>query len=162
MVDVESGYLCPDNNQLEIPMRKYQIDRLNRTHRAVTADFSLARPIDKNTEGIVFLDRLSNGKWVNMPIFPYQKDPCRKVMESGFDVLVKMLTEFGKAVGWKNIEKCDIPPGNYSVKDFAIDINSKAPFWAGRFRTTMIIRATDTKKKMICVGSLLNFVETSK
>ncbi|XP_015836448.1 uncharacterized protein LOC107398080 [Tribolium castaneum] len=159
MVDVENGYLCPDNSQLEIPMRKYRIDRLNRTHRAITADFSLARPIDQNTEGGVILERWSDGKWMNMPIFPFQKDPCKNVMTSGFDDLVKMAVDFGKALGLKNVEKCDIPPGNYTVNNYAIDITNSAPFWAGRFRATMVLRARDTKRKIFCVGSLLNFVE---
>mgnify|MGYP005987232145 CR=1 FL=1 len=159
VIDIENGYLCPDNAQLEIPMRKFRVDRINRTHRAVTMDFSLAQPIDDTAESVLKIERWADGAWVNMPVFPNQRDPCTKVMECRIQSIVDMYVTLGKAIGIKHPEQCGIPAGNYSVNRYPIDISSEIPFWGGRFRTTLIFRKIATNKKAFCAQCVMNVVE---
>ncbi|KAJ3652881.1 hypothetical protein Zmor_018809 [Zophobas morio] len=161
IVDLESAYLCPDNNQLEIPVRKYRVDRLNRTHRALSVDFSLARPLDNTVEAVVLMEKESDGGWINLPVFPYQRDPCRKVMDSSLDQAKLLFIKFARALGAQHPEKCDIPAGKYSVDRYPLDLTSTVPFWTGRFRSTLVVRNVKDKKKILCLGSLVNFKELS-
>ena len=158
-INVENGYLCPDNDQLETPMTLYRVDRLNRTHAALTLDFSIAHPVDKAVEGVIITERASESGWIQLPVFPFQQNPCPKILNGSFKESRALFINFGKAIGLENIEKCDFPAGHYSVNRFPVEIGNDMPFWEGRFRFTAILRRSATKKKLFCAVTVISFKE---
>lgn len=156
-VDIETGYLCPDNNQLEVPMRLYRIDRYNRTHRALSMECTIVQPLDETTENTYFVERLINGAWKPLPTVPFQKDPCYL----GLKYAKEMVVEMGKALGLAHPDKCPIPAGNYSLHRWPFKINSDSslPFWPGKFRYQMVWRRIATKQKILCWITIVNFRE---
>ncbi|XP_044253603.1 uncharacterized protein LOC123004413 [Tribolium madens] len=155
--DLEGGYLCPDNNQLEVPMRLFRIDRFNRTHRAISIDFTFAHPLDETAEGAIFVEKYTEGDWKMLPSLSWQKDPCNNIgMRYGRENMIRT----GKALGWKNPDKCPIPAGNYSMIRHPFITYHDTPFWPGRFRVQMVLRRIATKRKIFCTMTIMNFAET--
>ena len=157
MIDLESGSLCPDNNELEIPMRNYRIDRINRTHRALSLDFSFAHPVNNNAEIGLIVEKWSEGVWRAIHVFP-TKFPFCKIADSHVKTFQDIFVNLKKGMGLKNSERCDIPAGNYSVRTH-YEIREEIPFWDGRFRSTFVLKRIATGKKIFCVKSLVNLVE---
>ncbi|XP_008196945.2 uncharacterized protein LOC103314014 [Tribolium castaneum] len=154
-VDMEAGYLCPENDQLEIPMKLFRVDRINRTHRAMTMEFSYAHPLDDTAEGVHVVERWIAGGWKRFPMWSWQKDPCNFQLQHEKNGHIR----FGKAMGLKHPERCPIPAGNYSVVRFPFQLKYDYPFWPGRIRTIAMSRRIATKQLIFCVMTILNVVE---
>ena len=148
-MSAETGYLCPDNDQLEVPMRAYRIDRLNRTHKAVTLDFTLLQPIDDTAENAIFTERWGDGGWLHLPATPWVKNPC-----TTYNTLMK-------AAGLKEPLQCPIPAGNFTWtrRPFVDHFVYNTPFWSGRFKIMYVMRRIQTKQKILCTITITHTEE---
>ena len=158
-VNIESGTLCPDNDKLEVPMRMFRVDRLNRTHRVFNVDFTFTQPLDESAEGTLLMDKWSNGKWINMPFFPFHRDPCNVAMTMSPPGVISMWVEMERSLGIRNPGKCPVAAGHYTMKNYVIDMTYDFPFFSGRFRATPMFRRIATKKKIFCAIIILTFSE---
>ena len=157
MIDVESASLCPDNNELEIPMRKCRIDRINRTHRAISMDFSFAQPVNRSSEIGLTIEKWTEGAWHAIRAIPRKTNFCN-VLDSPVHMFKDMFVNLKKVAGLKHPERCDFPAGNYSVR-YPVDITGDVPFWSGRFRATVVVKRIKNYRKVFCAQALVNLVE---
>ena len=152
---METAYLCPENDQLEVPISFIHINRINRTHKALSIDYTLNRPIDDKIEATLLVEKLENSGWLKVPSVPWQKNPC----EYGRRIDKEGSIRFLKTLGLVPADACPIPGGNYSVKNYVLELPHSTPFWAGRFRCKFVMRIINTKKNIYCVMFIINIVE---
>ena len=79
---------------------------------------------------------------------PFQRDPCTKAMAVSPTAMIPMLVGMQKSMGFKNPGKCPLEVGNYTMRNYVIDLTYEVPFFSGRFRATPTFRRIATKKKI--------------
>ena len=94
-----------------------------------------------------------------MPFLPFQKDPCKCAMTMSPPAMISMWVEMEKAMGIRNPGKCPVAAGNYTMRNYVIDMTYDVPFFSGRFRATPMFRRIATKKKIFCANVIMTFSE---
>ncbi|EFA05480.2 uncharacterized protein LOC103313419 [Tribolium castaneum] len=156
VVEVENVLACPNNKQIGSPIRNIKFLRYNRTHKSLTYDFTYSRLLDEKIGGSVTVERWGDGGWIGIPFMGFQPNICSYVLRFFGSVWV----QFHRSIGIKHPDKCPIPAGNYSVKDFVIDASEiSVPFWSGRFKFTTTFQDVDTRRTIYCLIYIIKITE---
>ncbi|KAJ3650403.1 hypothetical protein Zmor_016506 [Zophobas morio] len=146
-IEVDNVEVCPNNDQLKNPIRNLKYVRYNRTQRALNFDFTYDRPIDEKVGGCVTIDRWGDGGWKQVPFLGFQPDMCKSMLTYFKTAWVSFHTKAG--VG--HADRCPVPAGNYSLRDYVIDTSGiNIPFWNGRFRFSLQYVDSKTKDVILC------------
>ncbi|XP_045465852.1 uncharacterized protein LOC123674806 [Harmonia axyridis] len=147
-VELEKVQVCPGNDQMESSLRNLKFTRINNTHSALSVDFAYARDIDEKTGFIVRLDRWSDGRWVEWPFLPKQKDMCKTMNKLFPSIFVEAMRSANVA----NPDKCPIPAGEYHLENHIFDFSHLyAPIRLGKFRITVKITDDAFKDVYYCM-----------
>lgn len=104
-VEIIQVTVCPNNDKLKNPIRNLKFNKFNRTHKALSYDFSYDRPLDNNVGGSISIAKWGDGGWREIPFVGYQTNMCESMMNFFKDCWV----EFHRRVGVEHPDKCPIP-----------------------------------------------------
>ncbi|KAJ3619969.1 hypothetical protein MTP99_003966 [Tenebrio molitor] len=155
-VDVENVQVCPDNDKLPIPIRNMKFSHYNRTHKTLSYDFGYDRPLDENIGGSLEVARWGDGGWIETPFIPMQQNVCKTFGRLFKDSWVSLY----KNAGVPHPDRCPIPAGNYSLKNYLITISElNVPFWSGRVRVSTSFKDVRTKQVIQCYIYIVKLTE---
>ncbi|XP_045467078.1 uncharacterized protein LOC123675672 [Harmonia axyridis] len=158
-LSVQNIVTCPDNEEMESPIRNLKYVKVNATHGLLSYEISFKRPLDENIWVHMKLEKWTEQGWVQLPLLPPQKDVCRSSLNS--PMMRDMWINWSRLTNVAEPEKCPIPPGNYSMHEGLIDMSliRKVPFWAGKYRVFITEFIGQSKEKMYCLEMNFNSEE---
>ncbi|RZC36203.1 uncharacterized protein BDFB_006741 [Asbolus verrucosus] len=155
-VDVTSVEACPDNDKLVNPITNLKITRYNRTYKTFSYDFTYDRPIDEKIGGSVSVSKWADGRWVDIPFLGFQRDVCKY----NHRFFKEHWVTYHKCAGVPHPDRCPIPPGNYSLRNYMVDTSLITfPFFSGRFRVKPIMQDINTKEIIQCYIYIVDVTE---
>ncbi|CAH1160024.1 unnamed protein product [Phaedon cochleariae] len=131
---------------VETPLVNLKITHFNRTMKLLSYDVTFKRPIDENLECIIHVEKLTDLGWRKLLFLP----KIRNICEFGMNYYRQQYIPLVTALGVVNPDKCPIPAGSYSLKNFPLDTSvtqNIPPLMRGRTVTTMILQ--EPKKKIL-------------
>ncbi|CAH1380063.1 unnamed protein product, partial [Tenebrio molitor] len=156
VVEVEKVEPCPNNAQIGYPIRNLKLLRYNRTHKTLSYDFTYAEDLDENVGGSVVVERWGGGGWITIPFMGFQPNMCHRALQ----YFKSLWVNFHKIVGVRHPDRCPVPAGNYTVKNYVVDATEiSVPFWSGRFRFTTTFQLVDTKRVIYCCIYIIKITE---
>lgn len=104
-IEIENVQLCPNNKEMVNPITNVKLSSYNRTHKALSYDFTYDRPIDEHIGGSVLIEIWKDGVWKLIPFMDLMPNACQQV--SG--VFKDSWISYHRNVGIKHPEHCPIP-----------------------------------------------------
>ncbi|XP_044764543.1 uncharacterized protein LOC123321106 [Coccinella septempunctata] len=147
-VEMQNVHVCPENDKLKEPVSNLKFTKINKTHSALTMDYSYAKDIDDKTGYTVKLERWSDGGWVEWPFLPKQKNMCKSMMK----LFPSIWLEANKDTNITHPDKCPIPAGRYHMENHIFDFTGLyAPIRLGKFRLTIKVTDDENKDLLYCL-----------
>ncbi|CAH1102325.1 unnamed protein product [Psylliodes chrysocephalus] len=143
----------PEYANVESPLRNVKLLKFNHTAKSISFDFTLHKPLDDNICVSLKIQRMSNGVSREIPFVPRIPDPCNVLLKHYRSVWVQLMSN----IGVKRPDKCPIPAGNYSVKNFVFNSVEDGAFsipMTGKIIIRTLLSEISTKKNIICVESV--------
>ncbi|XP_068902024.1 uncharacterized protein [Tenebrio molitor] len=155
-IDVERVLACPDNEQLDFPLRNLKLVKVNRTHKALSYEITYTYPLDEKVSGGLSVDRWANGDWISITFMPMQENICEYFLKYFKETWVQVMSRMGV----KEPDRCPVPKGHYAIRNQVVDFSEiSIPFWRGRFRFTMFAQRKDSTTRTMCMIYIASFVE---
>ncbi|CAG9859704.1 unnamed protein product [Phyllotreta striolata] len=151
---IESMGPCtgPDYADVEVPLTNVKLTKLNRTAKTISFDFDFPVPIDDNIYVSIKIEKL-NGASKEVTFIPQINNPCPFFLKMYPKYYILIMSN----IGVKQPDKCPIPAGHYSLKNFVFNIADSGynnfPM-KGKFRIRTIFGERKTKKIITCVETL--------
>ncbi|CAG9820030.1 unnamed protein product [Phaedon cochleariae] len=143
--------VCEDSyRDVESPLMNLKVTHFNRTMKLLSYDVTFRRPIDENIEFDMQVKKLTSLGWRKLLFLPKIRDICRFGMNHFRQLYIPYVT----ALGLENPEKCPIPAGSYSMKEFPLDTSvtyNLPPVMRGRTVATLVLQDPKEKISVQCM-----------
>ncbi|CAH1380061.1 unnamed protein product, partial [Tenebrio molitor] len=147
VINVERVLACPDNEQLDFPLRNLKLVKVNRTHTSLSYEITYTYPLDEKVSGGLSVDRWGDGGWISIPFMPMRENICEYFLTYFKEIWVQVM----RSMEVKDPESCPIPKGHYVIKNQALDFSQiSIPFWSGRVRLTLFAQRKNSKTRTLC------------
>ncbi|XP_054283465.1 uncharacterized protein LOC129000528 [Macrosteles quadrilineatus] len=149
-LEIERFADCKDQGSRKIVVGT-KITKAGRGKYLFKENFTFLVPVDNDFKEHVELQKWGNGGWR-----PKYMEMKFKNCDEIFNVLKDMYKNLMKSAG-VNLEKCPIPAGNYTAKDFIIELNVEKAIPVmeyGKYRAIMNLIYKDEK-----VGCMMFYLE---
>ncbi|CAH1997478.1 unnamed protein product [Acanthoscelides obtectus] len=140
--------LCDYKNPGSVRYLKYEL--VNRSTRALSIKMVLTSPLDSNVAMKIEVEKWGSSGWTKIPYLPVLPNAC-DTMRRFFSFYT---TKIWREMGVKDPDRCPIPPGEYSVKNFIIMAPEADPLAVpvrGRVRVTISLVDMTTKNNILCI-----------
>ncbi|XP_050502993.1 uncharacterized protein LOC126882225 [Diabrotica virgifera virgifera] len=115
----------PEYADVESPLRNLVFKKVNRTAKTLSFDVIWKRPLDDKLGATIKAEKLTNGGGGHMaiPFIPLLVDPCTTFLKNFRHHWI----DFATNMGVLEPDKCPIPAGNYSLKNYVFNSEYTQP-----------------------------------